>query len=61
MRHFRVTVSVDGEEILAIETEMLAGVENIEDYAEEIRHAAHHPLAFIGPEDQEPFIIEDKE
>lgn len=60
MRHFRVEVSVNGEPVLSIETEMLAGVPNIDEYAQEIRHAAHHLLAFIGPENPEPFIIEDE-
>lgn len=61
MRHFRITVAVNGDEVIAIETEMLAGVPNVDDYAEEIRAAAQHLLAFIGPENPEPFLIEDEE
>ncbi len=32
-------------------------VHNVEDYADEIRHAAEHLLVFIGHENPEPFII----
>lgn len=61
MRHFRIAVSVNGDEVIAIETEMLAGAPNVDDYADEIRYAAESLLAFIGPENPEPFLIEDDE
>ena len=54
MRHFRVTVAVDGIEVLTIETDMLAGVPNIDDYADEVRACGEHLLAFIGPADPDP-------
>lgn len=58
-RHWRVTVAVGGNEVVAIEPEMLAGVPNIDDYADEVRTAAQHLLAFIGPKNPEPFFLGD--
>lgn len=61
MRHFRIAVSVNGDEVIAIETEMLAGVPNVDEYAEEIRYAAQSLLSFIGTENPEPFLTGDEE
>lgn len=49
--YWRVAVSIDGEEVLAIEPGMLAGIPDIEKYAHEVRQAGQHLLAFIGPEE----------
>lgn len=46
--HWAVTVSRNGEEIVTIESECLAGREISEADEEAIRTAAHHLLAFIG-------------
>lgn len=46
--HWRVSVETSGEQIVAIEPEMLAGREISEADEDAIRTAAHHLLAFIG-------------
>lgn len=46
--HWRVVVSIEGKEVLAIEPEMLAGVPEIDAYGDTIRIAAHHLMSFIG-------------
>ena len=49
MRHWRVEVSTNGESILAIEPEMLAGKSDLtEDDHEAILTAARHLLGFLG-------------
>lgn len=48
--HWRVEVYADGEQILAIEPEMVAGAEITPDYADTIRHCADHLRGFVGPE-----------
>jgi len=55
-QHWAVSVAVDGESILTIESNCLSGVENIEAYADDIRHCAHHLIAFIG--DPHPASLE---
>lgn len=46
--HWRVSVETSGEQIVAIESDMLAGREISEADEDAIRTAAHHLLAFIG-------------
>lgn len=41
-------MSVDGEEILTIEPNMLTGVADIDKYDDEILQCARHLLGFIG-------------
>lgn len=50
-RHWAVTVRVDGEEVLTIESECYGGVGNVTNYREEIVTAADHLVAFVGRED----------
>jgi hypothetical protein len=50
-KHWAVTVRVDGEEILTIESNSLSGASNVSDYREQIVTAADHLIAFIGRED----------
>jgi hypothetical protein len=52
--HWRVSVETSGEQIVAIETEMLAGREISEADEDAIRTAAHHLLAFIGDPSPQP-------
>ena len=47
-RHWGVTVRVNGQDIVAIESNHLSGVHDIKPYEEVIRNCAHHLLAFIG-------------
>lgn len=49
--YWSVTVSINGEGVLTIEPGMLAGIPDIERYGDEVRQAAEHLLAFIGPAD----------
>lgn len=46
--HWSVTVERNGEQIVTIETNCLAGREISTEDEEAIRTAAHHLLAFIG-------------
>lgn len=46
--HWRVVVSIEGREVLAIEPEMLAGIPEIDAYDDTIRVAARHLMSFIG-------------
>lgn len=49
MAHWRVEVSVNGESVLAIEPEMLAGKSDITDEEEAaIMTAARHLASFLG-------------
>lgn len=50
--HWRVTVAVDGDEVLTIESECLSGIPDIDKHADIIRTCARHLLAFIGTEDE---------
>lgn len=59
--HWAVRVSVNGDEVLCIESNMLSGIPDIEKHADIVRTCAEHLLAFIGPEDAEPFIVDDDE
>lgn len=43
-----VTVMATGEDVLTIGHNHLAGVENIDEYADVVRQCADHLLAFIG-------------
>lgn len=56
-QHWSVTVSVDGKDILNIESGCLSGIENVSDYRKEIIEAAENLLAFIGTGNEE-FIID---
>lgn len=49
--HWSVTVSVDGQEVVTIESNSLSGIENVSDYREQIITAADHLIAFIGRDD----------
>lgn len=60
-KHWRVTVEVEGEEVLSIETECYGGVENVSDYREQILTAADHLIAFIGREDGPGFDFPPEE
>jgi hypothetical protein len=59
VRHWRVTVAVEGEEILTIESECLSGIENVTDFRKEIIEAAENLLAFIGTGKESSFDFED--
>ena len=48
VRHWSVTVSVEGEEVVTIESNCLSGIENVTDYRKEIISAAENLFAFIG-------------
>lgn len=58
--HWAVRVSVNGEQVLCIESEWLSGIPDIDKHADIVRTCAEHLLAFIGPKDPEPFIIDDE-
>lgn len=49
--YWAVTVSINGDEVLTIGRDELAGIPNIDDYAKQVRECARHLLAFIGEED----------
>ncbi len=49
--HWSVTVSVDGEVVLTIESNSLSGLPNVTDYREQVLMAADHLISFIGRED----------
>jgi len=59
-RHWRISVDVDGENVVNIESNSLSGVENVSDYRQEIIEAAENLIAFIGREDSEPFVIPEQ-
>lgn len=46
---WEVELRVNGVDILTIGSSHLAGIHNINDYADTVRMAAQHLLAFIGP------------
>lgn len=59
-RHWAVTVEVDGEKVLTIESEHLSGVPNIDDYRDEVVTAAKHLLSFMGyTANVEPLPVSD--
>jgi hypothetical protein len=58
MKHWRVEVSIEGDSKLVIESGSLAGVDNIEEYSEEIRTAALHLLGFIGNDKSDCFACD---
>ena len=47
-RKWSVTVEVDGEFVLAISSDDLCGVPNVDDFREQILDAARNLIAFIG-------------
>ena len=47
---WEVVVRVNGTSILAIGSNHLSGITNVDDYADTVRRAAEHLLSFIGPE-----------
>lgn len=53
--YWSVTISIDGDRVLTIEPGMLAGIPDIDKYGDEVRTAAEHLLAFIGPAEPEPY------
>lgn len=48
VKTWEVEVRVNGTDILTIGSSHLCGVNNIDDYADTVRMAAEHLLAFIG-------------
>lgn len=52
-KHWAVTVAVNGAEVLTIESNCLSGVNNIDDYKDEVATAGLHLLSFIGKGDSE--------
>lgn len=53
-KHWAVTVSVNGSEVVTIESNCLSGVENVADHEDSIETAARHLLSFIGKPDALP-------
>lgn len=49
LNHWSVTVAVDGDDVLTISHNHLAGKDGLDDLAPAIRTAAAHLLCFIGP------------
>jgi hypothetical protein len=47
-QHWAVSVAVDGEHVLTIESNCLSGVGNIDEHEGAIETAARHLLSFIG-------------
>lgn len=47
-QHWSVTVAVDGETVLTIESNCLSGVSDIDQHSEAIRTCARHLLGFVG-------------
>lgn len=52
-RKWSVTVEVDGDFVVAISSDDLCGVPNVDDFREEILDAARNLIAFIGSEKSE--------
>lgn len=48
VRKWSVTVEVDGDFVVAISSDDLCGVPNVDDFREEILDAARNLIAFIG-------------
>lgn len=48
VRHWSVTVAVEGTNVVTIESNCLSGLENVTDFRPEIIEAAENLLAFIG-------------
>lgn len=61
MRAFSVEVHVDGNSVLYIEPGCISGIGNLADFREEIIAAADNLIAFIGREESEFVIHEEKE
>jgi hypothetical protein len=59
-RPWAVTVAVEGEEILTIESASLSGVSNVEEFRKEILCAAEHLRCFIGTGEEEFSQLEDQ-
>ena len=47
-KHWAVSVAVNGETILTIESNCLSGIEDIGPHEDTIRTCANHLLSFIG-------------
>jgi hypothetical protein len=45
---WEVEIRVNGETILTLGSSHLSGIENIDDYANDVRNCAQHLLSFIG-------------
>ena len=58
-RKWSVTVEVDGEFVLAISSDDLCGVPNVDDFREQILDAARNLIAFIGT-DKSKFVVPDE-
>jgi hypothetical protein len=54
-----VTISINGEPVLTIEPHMLAGIPDIDKYADQVREAGQHLVSFAGPEDYHDNFLED--
>lgn len=58
--HWYIEIHINGEDVLHISDNHIAGIGDIGQHADTIRHIAEHLLGFIGPEDPEPFVVEDE-
>ena len=56
--YWSVTVSINGEPVLTIEPHMLAGIPDIDQYADQVREAGQHLVAFAGPENYHDTFLE---
>jgi hypothetical protein len=59
VRHWSVTVAVEGAEVVTIESNCLSGLENVTDFRPEIIEAAENLLAFIGTGEEAGFEFDD--
>lgn len=57
--YWSVTLSINGEAVLTIEPHMLAGIPDIDKYADQVRQAGQHLVGFAGPEDFHDTFLED--
>lgn len=59
VRHWSVTVAVEGTNVVTIESNCLSGLENVTDFRPEIIEAAENLLAFIGTGEEAGFEFDD--
>lgn len=59
VRHWSVTVTVEGMDVVTIESNCLSGLENVTDFRPEIIEAAENLLAFIGTGEEAGFEFDD--
>jgi len=48
MKHWGISINVDGVNIVNMESASLSGIDNVADYREEILYACESMIAFIG-------------